>query len=149
MENKKRFAKATWQIMEQLLEADSLDTALSESLSIILREIGGEVGIIWLLDKNENRLRPVFYSGIGDISGISVDNGFGIAGTVTDSGKSVVLDKPHDDPRFDNSIFDEQGIHVRSTLCVPLYDLSKTIGCIQIDKNAEAYRPQLKAQAFA
>ena len=48
----KRFTKATWQIMEQLLEVDSLDDALSGSLEIIVRTLNSEAGAIWLLDPN-------------------------------------------------------------------------------------------------
>ncbi len=39
----KRFAQATWQIMEQLLEVDSLEEALSGSLEIIVKERGTTV----------------------------------------------------------------------------------------------------------
>ena len=38
MAEEKRFAKATWQIMEQLLEVDNLDDALSGSLEIIVND---------------------------------------------------------------------------------------------------------------
>ena len=132
MENKKRFAKATWQIMEQLLEEDKLDAALAESLAILIRELDSEVGIIWLLDEQDNRLHPMFYSGIADISNISIESGSGIEGVVTQSGKSVVLDNAPEDPRFEGSIFEENGITVRTMLCVPLYDLNQNIGCLEI-----------------
>ena len=42
----KRFAQATWQIMEQLLEVDSLKEALSGSLEIIVKERGTTVVMI-------------------------------------------------------------------------------------------------------
>ena len=42
----KRFAQATWQIMEQLLEVDSLEEALSGSLEIIVKERGTTVVMI-------------------------------------------------------------------------------------------------------
>ena len=50
MAEEKRFAKATWQIMEQLLEVDNLDDALSGSLEIIVNTLNSEAGAIWLLD---------------------------------------------------------------------------------------------------
>lgn len=37
MPEQKRFTKATWQIMEQLLEVDNLDDALSGSPEIIVK----------------------------------------------------------------------------------------------------------------
>ena len=36
MAEEKRFAKATWQIMEQLLEVDNLDDALSGSSAVAI-----------------------------------------------------------------------------------------------------------------
>ena len=42
----KRFAQVTWQIMEQLLEVDSLEEALSGSLEIIVKVLNSQAGII-------------------------------------------------------------------------------------------------------
>ena len=56
--NNQRLNRATWRIMEQLLEVDSLDEALSGSLEIILRELESEAGILWFLDKKTERLFP-------------------------------------------------------------------------------------------
>ena len=39
MAEEKRFTNATWQIMEALLEVDSLDDALSGSLEIIVNTL--------------------------------------------------------------------------------------------------------------
>lgn len=59
-ENNKRFTKATWQIMEQLLNVDDLSEALSGSLEIILKELQSEAGVLWVLDEKENRLYPAW-----------------------------------------------------------------------------------------
>ena len=60
MAEEKRFTKATWQIMEQLLEVDNLDDALSGSLEIIVKTLNSEAGAIWLLDPKTDRLSPMF-----------------------------------------------------------------------------------------
>jgi len=78
MAEEKRFAKATWQIMEQLLEVDSLDDALSGSLEIIVTTLNSEAGAIWLLDPKTDRLSPLYHTGSADISNITVENGQGI-----------------------------------------------------------------------
>ena len=39
MAEEKRFTRATWQIMEQLLEVDNLEDALSGSLEIIVKTL--------------------------------------------------------------------------------------------------------------
>ena len=46
MNDDKRFSKATWQIMEQLLEVDNLEDALSGSLEIIVSTLNSEAGAI-------------------------------------------------------------------------------------------------------
>ena len=91
MIQEKRLMKATWQIMEQLLEVDRIDEALSGSLDIIVNTLESEAGAIWILDENTNRLIPMFHIGPADISGVSVENGIGIEGVVTGTGKSMIV----------------------------------------------------------
>ena len=56
MAEEKRFTKATWQIMEQLLEVDNLEDALAGSLEIIVQTLNSEAGAIWFLDTKTDRL---------------------------------------------------------------------------------------------
>ena len=81
MAEEKRFAKATWQIMEQLLEVESLDDALSGSLEIIVNTLNSEAGAIWLLDPKTDRLSPLFHMGPADVSNITFGTGWTICAT--------------------------------------------------------------------
>ena len=128
----KRFTKATWQIMEQLLEVDSLEDALAGSLEIIVNTLESEAGAIWLLDRKTERLSPVFHMGPADISGISVENGLGVEGLVTKTGKSVMVTDASNDPRIDGTVFDDGGLPVKTMICVPLNNLKDVIGCVQV-----------------
>ena len=119
MAEEKRFAKATWQIMEQLLEVESLDDALSGSLEIIVNTLNSEAGAIWLLDPKTDRLSPLFHMGPADVSNITVENGLGIEGIVTKTG-------------FDGTVFDDNGLVTKTMICVPLNNLHDVIGCVQI-----------------
>jgi len=132
MAEAKRFTKATWQIMEQLLEVDSLDDALSGSLEIIVKTLNSEAGAIWLLDPNTDRLSPMFHIGPADLSNITVENGLGIEGVVTQTGKSVIVEDAASDSRFDGSVFDDNGLVTKTMICVPLNNLHDVIGCVQI-----------------
>ena len=132
MAEEKRFAKATWQIMEQLLEVDSLEEALSGSLEIIVRTLCSEAGAIWLLDPKTDRLSPMFHIGPADISNISVENGLGVEGLVTKTGRSVMVTDAAGDPRFDGTVFDDNGLVTKTMICVPLNNLHDVIGCVQI-----------------
>ena len=132
MAEEKRFAKATWRIMEQLLEVDSLDDALSGSLEIIVNTLNSEAGAIWLLDEKTDRLSPLFHFGPADISNISVENGAGIEGVVTKTGKSVMVTDAATDARFDGTVFDDNGLVTKTMICVPLNNLHNVIGCVQV-----------------
>ena len=132
MAEEKRFTKATWQIMEQLLEVDNLDDALSGSLEIIVKTLNSEAGAIWLLDPKTDRLTPMFHIGPADISNITVENGLGIEGVVTKTGKSVIVEDAASDSRFVGSVFDDNGLITKTMICVPLNNLHDVIGCVQI-----------------
>ena len=132
MAEEKRFTKATWQIMEQLLEVDNLDDALSGSLEIIVKTLNSEAGAIWLLDPKTDRLTPMFHIGPADISDITVENGLGIEGVVTKTGKSVIVEDAANDSRFDGTVFDDNGLVTKTMICVPLNNLHDVIGCVQI-----------------
>ena len=132
MIHEKRLMKATWQVMEQLLEVDRIDEALSGSLDIIVNTLESEAGAIWILDENTNRLIRMFHIGPADISGVSVENGIGIEGVVTGTGKSVIVSDAANDPRFDGYVFDDYGLVTKSVICVPLNNLHDVIGCVEI-----------------
>ena len=118
--------------MEQLLEVDNLEDALSGSLEIIVKTLNSEAGAIWFLDVGTDRLSPLFHIGSADISGITVENGQGIEGVVTQSGKSVIISDASSDPRFEGSVFDDNGVVTKSMICVPLNNMHDVIGCVQI-----------------
>ena len=124
--------KATWRIMEQLLEVDDLETALSGSLEIILEELHAQAGAIWLLEKKSDRLIPIFHKGPADLSNLSIENGVGVEGVVTKTGKSIRIADAMNDPRFERNVFDDSGIVTKTMICVPLNNLHETIGCVQI-----------------
>ena len=132
MAENKRFAKVSWAIMAQLLKVDNLEEALSGSLDIIVKTLNSEAGAIWLLDPKTDRLSPVFHIGPADISNISVENGLGIEGIVTQTGKSVFVEDAATDTRFDGTVFDDNDLVTKTMICVPLNNTHDIIGCVQI-----------------
>ena len=132
MAEEKRFVRASWQIMEALLETERLEDALSEGLKIIVNTLHSEAGAIWLLDQKTDRLSPVFHIGPADISNVTVENGQGSEGLVTKTGKSIMVEDASNDPRFDGTVFDDSGLKTRTMICVPLNNLHNVIGCVQI-----------------
>ena len=124
--------QATLTIAKALLETSSLEEALGRSLEVIVDILNSEAGAIWLLDRTGTRLTPLFHMGPTDISNISVEAGTGIEGLVTEKGKPVLIQDAEKDPLYESSVFEEDGFHVRTMICVPLSCGEKTIGCVQI-----------------
>ena len=127
-----RYTKTTYKIMEALLEVDQLDDALAQSLQIIVSELHSKAGAIWYLDPETDRLSPVFHIGNADISNVVVENGIGIEGLVTKTGKSIMIENADSDPRFEPTVFDDYGLKTKTLICVPLNDSTKTVGCVLI-----------------
>ena len=118
--------------MEQLLEVDNLEDALAGSLEIVVNTLNSEAGAIWLLDPRTDRLSPMFHIGPVDISNITVENGLGVEGLVTKTGKSIMVEDAVSDARFDGTVFDDNGLVTKTMICVPLNNLHEVIGCLQI-----------------
>ena len=132
MSESKRFLQATWQIMEQLLEVDNLEDALSGSLDLIIGNINSEAGAIWLLDKKSGRLNAVFHKGPVNLDGVTIEYGPGIESLVIQTGQSAIIQNTEEDPSYEGSVFEERGFAVKSLLAVPLKNFQETIGCIEL-----------------
>ena len=131
-DRKTQFTRAIWQITQELNSAESLDNALASSLDIIIKLLRSEGGTIWLLDRDSNRLYPIFNRGFVDISGITIENGQGIAGTVVQSGEARIVEDTGLDDLFTRSVDEETGTATRNIICVPLKNSVETIGCIEV-----------------
>ena len=131
-----KYTKATWLIMERLLESETLDDSLAGALEIIVAELDSEAGAIWLLDQKSGRLAPVFHIGPADISNLSIENGIGTEGSVAKSGKPVMISNTASDSGYEGTVFDDAGLKTKSLICVPLINVKESIGCfIIVNKN--------------
>ena len=131
MENIKR-VQAIWNITETLRNAQQLEEALSSSLEVTTDEVACEEGSVWLVNKDDERLYAVVNVGATDITGISIAKGQGIAGSVVESGSSVIVRNTSSDERFSSSVDEETGFKTKNIICVPLKTMHETLGCIQL-----------------
>ena len=131
-DRKTEFSKVIWEITDKLRNSEDLNGALSDSLEIIIKTLDSEAGTIWLLDKGEDRLFPEINVGPVDITGLTIENGQGIAGTVVKTSESIIVEDAQSDERFTRSVDDESGFVTKSIICVPLKNSFETLGCIQI-----------------
>ena len=131
-EKDRRHTVATWRIMSQLLESENTDDALQGALETIVGQLGSEAGAIWFLDRKSNMLIPVCCMGPIDISDMTVENGIGIEGVVTQKGESIMIADVDRDPRIEDSVYDDRGHKAQTLICVPLKALGEAMGCILI-----------------
>ena len=132
MTDEKKLARASITIIEKLLEVDQLENALAGALEIIVRTLDCEAGVIWYRVPKTDRLIPLYHIGPSDISSISIENGIGIEGIVTNSGDSILIEDTSADPRFEGTVFDENGFSAKSMICVPLNNLQSIVGCVEV-----------------
>ncbi len=141
IQNRKNQTTLMYRIMMSLLEVESLDEALSESLDTIMDSFQSEVGAIWMLNERTGILRCVLSKGEIDLSEITVENGVGAEGHTTLTGESVTKPVIAGAASVDGCIFDEAGLKTTSLLCVPLNTVKKILGCVIIanKKDGELY----------
>ena len=132
MEKKNRLSSLLQELFEELLNEEKIDVALAGSLEILVPALKGEAGTIWLLDKDTNRLVPMFHVGQLDLTNVSIELGTGVESYVTKTGESVLKNGTAQDERYTGTILEEYGLPVRNMICVPLNNLREVVGCLQI-----------------
>ena len=131
------------ELFEELLEEDNLEAALAGSLEILARALKSEAGVIWLLDRDTNRMVPMFHMGPIDLSNFSVELANTAEGFVTKTGESLLFSADAGDDRWEGNLLTENGLKVSTGVCVPLNNLHEVVGCLEIvnKKDGTDYTP--------
>ena len=126
-----------FKMMSMLLETESLDDALSGTLETIMDSLNSEMGAIWLLNEDTNELHCMFSRGEAAISDVTVENGVGAEGYVTQTGEAVTKPAMEGTASSEGCIFDEVGYKTENLLCAPLNTTKKVIGCVIVANKAD------------
>ena len=127
------YTQVVWEITTLLQKAESLEEALRASLGEGVKAVGAEAGTIWFYNASgDKRIYPSFWIGGADLTGLSLELGEGIAGTVVKEGKSTVVKDCQKDERWAGRFDSVTGFVTKSMICVPLVNKYEVIGCIQI-----------------
>lgn len=133
MNQKVNYTQVVWEITRLLQDSESLEEALRVSLGMVVKAVDAEAGTIWFYNKNEDgRIYPSFWIGGGDLTGLSLAAGEGIAGAVVEQGITTVVKDCQSDKRWAGRFDKKTGFVTRSMICVPLINKYEVIGCIQI-----------------
>lgn len=131
--NRISYTQVVWEITRMLQEAESLEDALRASLGEVVKAVGAEAGTVWAYNINgDKRIYPSFWIGGADLTGLSLEAGEGIAGTVVKEGKTTVVKDCQSDERWAGRFDETTGFITKSMVCVPLINKYDVIGCIQI-----------------
>lgn len=133
MQKRIDYTQVIWEITKQLQESESLEDALRFALKQVVTAVGAEAGTIWFYNaKGDGKIYPSFWIGGADLTGLSLNFGEGIAGTVIESGKTTVVKDCQNDERWAGRFDETTGFVTKSMICVPLLNKYEVIGCIQI-----------------
>lgn len=110
------------------------DELLAAILDVARRVMIAEASSLFLEHESGN-LRLVIARGAGgEVEGahVVIPRGRGIAGTVFETGDSLLVPDAYADPRFYPEVDKKSGFKTRSILCVPLVRDAKKIGVLQV-----------------
>lgn len=127
------YQRVVSQLERSLKNTTKLKDALTAALDTVVAAVHAQAGTFWYYDRyGDGRIHPEAVYGGGDLSGVSLLPGEGIAGQVVDSGKPVIVADCKADPRWAGKVDAKTGFRTESMICVPVTLGTQTFGSIQI-----------------
>ena len=120
-------------ICNQFATTLDVEPVLHDSLRQVLEVMGAEAGLIFRLNKGEEKLELVAYEGVSEEFAHGVDKlkiGEGLNGWVAQNGKPLVVEDASADPRLTREVVRQEGI--KSLLIVPVMCVNEVKGTIGI-----------------
>ena len=96
--------------------------------------VAAEASCIALYEPLDNLLHIEFASGEADegVRHLTLPMGQGILGEVAASGKAVLVEDAHRDPRFDSSVDRQTGFTTKSILATPIRRREELLGVLEV-----------------
>jgi GAF domain-containing protein len=118
-----------------MLPSEESHRALLQSIVDVARAIfGAKASSIFLLDRDSDELvfEAVSGEGEGDLIGMRIPSGTGIAGWVLVTGQPIVIDDLSQDPRHARRTAEQTGYVPKSLMAVPLVNGETSLGVLQV-----------------
>ena len=122
---------ALLEVSRKVTEELSLDKMLPKMVEIISEFIEAERATVFLHDQATQEL----FSRVaqGDLNfEIRLSDQQGLVGACFQSGQSLIVNQPYNDPRFDSEIDQKSGYTTRNVLCTPIKHNERLIGVLQV-----------------
>ncbi len=124
-----------------MLQNEASHRALLQSIVDVARAIfDAKASSIFLLDEDTDELvfEAVSGEGEGELIGMRIPSGTGIAGWVLVTGQPIVIDDLSQDPRHARQAAEQTGYVPTSLMAVPLVNGETTLGVLQVlDRSTE------------
>lgn len=120
-----------WQIM-QFLQGDQVESAVSDALEVLLREISAESGAIWLVNEDTQHIYSVVSVGEINITGFSVEIGQGIIGQACEATEPISVSDVTGNNYFPGGKDEITGIEIKNAYFMPMTIRGQKVGCVEI-----------------
>lgn len=134
LERRMRERDLLLEMQQQINAATFLDELLERLLQRTSELVGAQAAGILLRDADSGRL--FFRSALGErseeVRRVVLEEGQGIAGWVTKTGKSARVNEPQGDARHCKDLAAQLRFHPRNILCVPLIGQDEILGAIEL-----------------
>lgn len=132
------YVQTVWQIMEELRDANQLESALSGCLDILCKATSSPKGTMWMMDDQNGRVVCVIVSGTSDSTGESAGPGEGLVGEVSSTGASRVFAASEVNDLKIAGV-DSPHISGKNLMCVPVKTPKHTLGCLLLTGKKDGY----------
>lgn len=126
--------KRTLEDLQQAIDGAVNPTqAMENALNQVADAMHAEAGTFWFYDRfGDDLIHPTAVYGGGNLDGITLMPGEGLAGKVIETGEEDIIADCQQDPRWAGKADKKTGFITKSMICVPLGIEELTFGSIQI-----------------
>lgn len=119
IEKRLRNAEFLLEIYDRISIPNTLDGVLRILMEMTSARLNAERSTFFLNDPDTNELYSRVAQGNYELD-IRIPNSTGIAGHVFTTARTLIVNKPYDDPRFNRSVDDSTGFITKNILCSPI-----------------------------
>ncbi len=127
------------EIRDALALSDDRQRLFREVLALAIGETGGDAGSLMIVDEDEGELRIAFADGLSrdTVRNVRQKIGEGIAGTVAQSGKPLIVNERVNDPRYREG---RERPRIASAMSAPILLDGHVIGVLNVSSDGQGKR---------
>jgi len=123
--------KAIVEASKKLTSVLDLDELLNVILDVALDELEAERGTVFLLDHEKGEILSCVLCA-DEIDELRLPIGKGIAGSVAETGETLIIPDAYADSRFNPDVDRSSGFRTKSILCLPMRKGDEIIGVLEL-----------------